>query len=336
MLATLVRAPFDRDGWIFEIKWDGYRAIADVEGGDVALYSRRGEPFELQFPPIYEALKKLRRDVVLDGEIVMLDDAGLPSFQGLQQFTSHGERGGQLVYYLFDLLSLDGQDLRALPLTRRKELLSKLSLPSSRLRVSEHVDRVGVDFFQIMVERNLEGMIAKKGTSPYREGVRSYDWLKIKTRQRQEAVIAGFTKPRGSRQGFGAVILGVYEAEKLVYIGHSGSGFDTRTLLDLHRQLLERTIPKCPFAKRPKTNAPATWVRPELVCEVAFHGWTSDGVMRQPIFMGLRVDKTAQDVHRELPKPTPPAADESASSPKKPGRGGNGEKRDRATRKSRE
>jgi bifunctional non-homologous end joining protein LigD len=299
MLATLVERPFDREGWIFEIKWDGYRAIADVEYGHVELYSRRHEPFNEKFAPIRDALAKFRHDAVLDGEIVVLDDEGKPSFQGLQNYQKSGH--GQLAFYIFDLLSLDGQDLRHLPLVRRKEILRDLPLWGSRLRYCEHIETSGQAFFQALVAQDMEGMIAKKATSPYREGMRSYDWLKIKSRHQQEAVIAGFTKPRGGRVGFGALILGVYEDGALTYIGHTGGGFDTQTLLELHERLKKIATPQCPFTVRPKTNSPATWVRPEMVCEVAFHGWTGDGIMRQPIFLGMRTDKSPTQVHREEP-----------------------------------
>lgn len=300
MLATLVAQPFDRDGWIYEIKWDGYRAIGEVDGDNVFLYSRRQESFAEKFAPIHDALAKLGHNAILDGEVVVLDDDGRPSFQALQNYQKFGQ--GNLVYCIFDLLSLDGQDLRALPLVHRKELLQDLPLPDERLRISDHVEHDGVAFFQAAVEQGLEGIVAKNGKSPYREGMRSYDWLKIKSRQRQEAVIAGFTKPRGSRVGFGSLILGVHEQGRLVFIGHTGTGFDNRTLGDLHQQLIDRAQPECPFAKRPKTNTRPTWVRPELVCEIEFHGWTDDGIMRQPVFLGLRTDKPAGVIVRERPK----------------------------------
>ena len=301
MLATLVAEPFDRDDWLFEVKWDGYRAIAEVEKGRVRLYSRNLLSFAEKFKPVVTSLAQLGHDAVLDGEIVILDAQGLSHFQLLQNYKRTGQ--GILVYYVFDCLYLDGEDLTSLPLRRRKEMLAPILKGFDSLRISEHVERAGIAFFEVARRRGLEGIIAKDAQSPYRLGARSHEWLKIKTRKRQEAVIGGFTEPRGSRRGLGSLVLGVYEDKELVYIGHAGGGFDSRGLLDMRARLdpLEQRI--SPFKTRPRTNAPVHWVKPQLVCEVALQEWTHDGTMRQPIFLGLREDKAPTSVKRELPDP---------------------------------
>jgi bifunctional non-homologous end joining protein LigD len=301
MLATLVDEPFDRPGWIFEPKWDGYRAIAEVTKKGVLLYSRNHNSFQERFEPVVRSLAKLGHEVILDGEVVAVDEAGKSQFQLLQQYQKTGK--GRLVYYVFDILNLDGEDLRQQPLVRRKEILAKVLGNLPHIRLGEHVETKGVAFFRAAAEQNLEGIIAKNGDSPYREGVRGNDWLKIKTHMRQEAVIGGYTAPRGSRTDFGALVLGVYDGDRLVYIGHTGGGFDSQARKEMVAKLEPLVMLECPFEDKPKTNAPAKWVEPRLVCEVSFQEWTADGYMRQPIFVGLREDKPVTDVHRENPKP---------------------------------
>jgi bifunctional non-homologous end joining protein LigD len=303
MLATLVDEPFDRRNWVFEIKWDGYRAIAEIANRKVKLYSRNAISFADKYKPITKALGGLGHDAVLDGEVVVLDERGKPSFQLLQTYQKF--RKGSIVYVVFDLLYLDGVDLRDRPLRERTQMLASLLPESEHLRVSEQIEETGVAFFQAAVEQGLEGIMAKNASSPYIEGARNPTWLKIKTRMRQEAVIGGFTRPRGSRQGFGALVLGVYEGDKLVYVGHSGSGFDERGLVEMRARLDPLIQNACPFVRKPATNMPAQWVKPVLVCEIAFQEWTDDGVMRMPIFVGMRGDKIAQEVHREVPRSEP-------------------------------
>jgi bifunctional non-homologous end joining protein LigD len=301
MLATLADAPFDRAGWLFEVKWDGYRVIGEVRGGQPRLYSRTGLDFAKRFPPVVHGLRTLGHDAVLDGEVVALDAQGRPRFQLLQNYQRTGR--GTLAYYVFDLLYLDGHDLRGLPLARRKALLAAILGDTAVVRVSEHVEGDGVALFRAATEQGLEGVIAKDASSPYREGARSGEWLKIKAQLRQEAVIGGFTAPRGSRTALGALVLGVYEGEDLVYIGHTGGGFDADSLETVRSRLDPLVQADCPFRECPRTNAPARWVRPNLVCEVRFSEWTDDGRMRQPIFLGLREDKPAREVRRETPQP---------------------------------
>jgi bifunctional non-homologous end joining protein LigD len=300
MLATLVDAPFDRRGWLFEVKWDGYRAIADVGRRGVRLYSRTGKPFD-GFAPVVESLRRLGHDAILDGEVVALDDAGRSAFQLLQSYRKTGK--GRLAYYVFDLLRLDGRDLRELPLRHRKKLLAGMLRPLPAVRLSEHVEREGVAFFRAAVEQGLEGVVAKDGAGPYEEGVRSRSWLKIKTRNRQEAVIAGFTEPRGSRTDLGALLLGLYDGDEFTYIGHTGGGLDAAARAALRARLGPLVRKTCPFPRAPRANAPVHWVEPRLVCEVEFQQWTDDGVMRQPVFVGLREDKPPRAVKREEGRP---------------------------------
>jgi bifunctional non-homologous end joining protein LigD len=319
MLATPIAEPFDRPAWLFEIKWDGYRTIAEVERGRVRLYSRNHVSFERKFAPVAGALADLGHDAVFDGEVVVLDDAGRSSFQLLQNYQKTGR--GRLIYYVFDLLHLDGHDLRPLPLVRRKAVLAKLVPGLALVRLSEHVERAGVALYGAAANRGLEGIIAKDGSSPYREGRRGGEWLKIKTVARQEAVIGGFTAPRGRRTGLGALLLGVHKGGDLVYIGHTGGGLNGRELTDLRARLQPLVQRGCPFAVRPKPNAPVTWVEPQLVCEVSFKEWTSDGIMRQPIFVGLREDKPAREVRRENPARPAAVAVAPAERQRRPARG---------------
>jgi len=303
MLATLVAGPFDRNGWYFEVKWDGFRAIAEVEDGKVRLYSRTQLSYEDRFPTIVRTLAGLKHDAVLDGEIVVLDPQGRATFQLLQKYQQTGR--GTLAYVVFDLLYLDGEDLRSQPLRRRKQLLSHILPGKSSVMLSEHLEEQGIEFFRAASRLGLEGIMAKKADSLYHEGKRSRDWLKIKSRQQQDVVIGGFTEPRGTRQAFGALVVGVFEGTKLAYAGHVGGGFDNRTLADVYRRLEPLIQSTCPFSNKPKTNAPVRWVKPALVCEVAFQEWTQDGQMRQPIFLGLREDKPAAAVKRERPSAAP-------------------------------
>jgi bifunctional non-homologous end joining protein LigD len=297
MLATPVKEPFDHPDWIFEVKWDGYRAIAEIRDGDVSLYSRNRISLNKKFFPIVESLRKFRFEAVLDGEIVVVDDQGHPDFQMLQNYQKSGS--GHLLYYVFDLLYCRGHDLTNLPLLRRKELLGK-NLPfDPKIKFSDHISKEGVLFFNVVREKGLEGIIAKHSQSAYRMGRRSRQWLKVKTRLTQEGVIAGFTEPRGGRKYFGSLVLGAYEGNEFIYIGHSGGVFGSKNLKEI-REKLDLLIQKeCPFKVEPKTDTPVTWVKPEVVCEVIFHGWTDEGIMRQPVFLRLREDKAARKVVRE-------------------------------------
>jgi bifunctional non-homologous end joining protein LigD len=303
MLATSTSRPFDRAGWLFEIKWDGYRAITELEAGQVRLYSRNQLSLEDRFAPLLASLQQLGHDAVLDGEVVVLDAAGKPRFQLLQDYTK--SRQGQLVYCVFDVLYLAGHDLRKLPLVRRKEVLKQILPTDPQLVFSDHVEEHGKEFFNLVSQQGLEGMMAKDGSSPYLNGERSAAWLKIKIEQRQEAVIAGFTQPGGGRKHFGSLLLGVHEGKELVYVGHVGTGFNEGRLRDIGQKLEPLVQAGCPFKKKPPANAPVRWVKPELVCEVSFREWTKDEVMRHPVFLRMLEDRPAKSVQRESPDRLP-------------------------------
>lgn len=300
MLCTLVEKPFNQAGWLFEIKWDGYRAIASKKKIELELYSRTGQDFAKKYPPIFEALQKLNHDYILDGEIVVIDRDGQSHFEWLQNWRDDPQ--GTLVYYAFDLLWLDGHDIRTMPLTERKRLLADLLPKESPIRYSDHVATDGEKLFKLMRDQGLEGIVAKKADSPYKEGKRGNDWLKIKTHLRQEVVIGGYTEPKGGRKHIGSLLVGVFDKGDFVYVGHSGGGISDKNLRNLRAQLEKLEQKNCPFATEPVPNGPVHWVKPKLVCEMSFSEWTADRSMRHPKYEGLRPDKLPGQVHRELPQ----------------------------------
>ncbi len=297
MLATLTNESFNDDDWFFEIKLDGYRAVAEIENNNVELYSRNLNSFNKLFSPIVESLKMINHQLILDGEVVVVDEEGKSNFQLLQNYQKTGK--GKLAYFVFDMLYADGHDLRILPLLQRKKLLKKILPEIPNVIYSDHIIGEGVEFFKIAGQKELEGIVAKYKESRYQTGKRSKEWLKIKTKLRQEAVIGGFTKPKGSRKNFGALVLGVYEGKNLRYIGHTGGGFKDIELKDLYDKLKPLERKTSPFKEEPKTNTPVTWVKPELICEVTFSEWTGEGIMRHPIYLGLRKDKDPKQVVEE-------------------------------------
>jgi bifunctional non-homologous end joining protein LigD len=299
MLAELGEKPFDDPDWRYEIKWDGYRIMAQLDKGKVKLISRNGQDYTSKFAPVVAELEQLHVSAVIDGEMVVVDDSGKSHFQMLQNYLR--TQSGDLVYYAFDLPHLDGHDLTGLPLDQRQELLRRVLPQGPHLKLSEAIAGQGLALFKQASALGLEGLIAKRSSSLYRPGKRTSDWLKLKTRHRQEAVIVGWTEPRGGRQYFGTLVLGVYDHGQLIFAGHSGGGFSDADLQDLHHRLLKLEVKACPITPEPKTNEPAHWVKPELVCEVEFTEWTSDGSMRHPVFLGLREDKSARDIVREAP-----------------------------------
>jgi bifunctional non-homologous end joining protein LigD len=313
MLATLTDAPFDDNDWLFEIKWDGYRAVAYVENNKASILSRKNLPFNAKFAPVVNALQELGLNAVLDGEIVAVNEEGKGDFQLLQQWQKTGE--GQLLYYVFDILWLNGRNLMDLPLYERKEILKAILPEHETIRFSDHITGTGKQFYQAATSQGLEGIMAKNAASTYTPKVRTKQWLKIKINQQQEVVIAGFTETRGSRKHFGALVLGVYQNDELVYVGHTGSGFDEAMLATVYNKLKPLITNKLPFAKKPKTNMPCTWVKPKLVCEVKFSEWTKDNILRQPIFLGLREDKDPKEVRREDPVAVDPNAIEEETRP---------------------
>jgi bifunctional non-homologous end joining protein LigD len=305
MLCTLVDQPFNREGWLFEIKWDGYRAIGAKQKNTIDLYSRKLNDFEKKYPPVVEALKSFKHDVVVDGEIVVVDSDGVAHFEWLQNWNRDPQ--GSLRYYLFDILWCDGHDVRGMPLTSRKALLKAVMPSSDILQYSDDLETDGITLFKEMQRRGMEGIVAKRARSAYRENVRGPDWLKAKTNLRQEVVIGGYTEPRGTRQFLGSLLVGVYESGKLQYVGHSGGGIADEQRKLLRDKLVKLERKSSPFETEPKPNAPVHWVKPELVCEMSFSEWTKEGFMRQPKYEGLRADKKATAVHREKATKTMPA-----------------------------
>ncbi len=303
--------------WHCEIKFDGYRAVAVLNRGEVELWSRSHRP--LDYPEVLPHVQALKcRNAVIDGEIVALDLQGRSSFQMLQR-RDLGERP-PIVFYLFDLLHLDGRSLLAEPIEARRALLEKLvRKPGGFLQLSPVFDVEPITFLAKAREQGLEGMILKRKQSPYEAGRRSGAWLKVKNLNEQEFVIGGFTPPRNSRQCFGAILVGHYRRGKLIYAGKVGAGFDARGLRRLHAQFPGLATTECPFANLPLAHRSrfgqgmsasvmrtVSWLRPELVAQIKFAEWTQEGLLRQPVFLGLRRDKAARDVRREAPAPRAP------------------------------
>ena len=305
MLTTLVDEPFDDDDWLFELKWDGYRAIAVIEKDAVTLTSRNGKDLLHQFREMASLPTAFRSiPVVVDGELCVLDAEGRPNFQALQSREKPEARGlkrtkpSPVTFVVFDLIYADGRDLRQRPLEERKRLLEEIIVPERGVLYSKHVIREGKNLFALAEKRGLEGIVGKMRASPYRS-TRAREWVKIKAKKRQEFVIGGWTEPRGSRKGFGALLVGYYEDGELHYAGHVGTGFDEKLLRDLMARLKPLERKTSPFVNTPKSNTPAHWVKPALVCEVAFAEWTRDDNLRQPVFIGLRTDKDPETVVRE-------------------------------------
>jgi bifunctional non-homologous end joining protein LigD len=307
MLATLIDKPFDDEGWSYEIKWDGYRALAYVQKGKVELRSRNNKSFE-KYYPVYDSLKSWPVSAVLDGEIVVLNEKGQSDFGDLQNWRS--EADGSLVYYVFDLLWLEGRDLTGLPLAARRSLLQSIVPDDGIIRYSESFETGGKKFFAEARRLGLEGIMAKRTDSIYSPGMRSREWLKIKTASRQEVVIGGFTRNEDSPRLFSALLVGVFEKDRLRYTGKVGTGFTEKMQREMMQQFKPLIQKKSPFDVEPNVNQPsrfrpnppvakATWLKPVLVGEVAFREMTTDGVMRQPSFQGMREDKDAKEVFRE-------------------------------------
>ncbi|MBA3663229.1 MAG: DNA ligase D [Bacteroidetes bacterium] len=306
MLATLVNKPLEEDqGWFYEVKWDGYRALAFVNKGTVELKSRNNKTFNEKFYPLIQTLKKWKINTIVDGEVVVLNNKGVSDFTALQNWRS--EADGELVFYLFDILWHDGKDLTGLPLSDRKKILKNTIPNSANIRVSESFNIPGKEFFELAKEMKLEGIIAKKEDSAYQPGARSKDWLKIKANKRQEMVIGGYTLNEGSSKPFSSLLVGVFEKDKLVYTGKIGTGFNIKMQDEMLKQFAKLITSKVPFSYIPDINKPsrfrpnppnakAVWLKPKLVCEVSYAELTFDGIMRHPSFAGMRIDKKASDV----------------------------------------
>jgi bifunctional non-homologous end joining protein LigD len=313
MAATLVEGPFDHPGWIFEPKLDGLRVLGRFDGRDLTLLSRNDRPQEAMFPDVAAALRgALAQPAVVDGEVVCFDDRGRTSFRALQQrfhlldpaeIQARAERYPAYIF-LFDLLWLAGRDLTGEPLSERKRLLREAVRWSDRVLWTGFREREGKALFRDACRRGEEGIIGKLLTSPY-VGRRDPAWVKVKCLGRQEFVIGGFTDPQRSRVGLGALLVGYYEGDRLVYAGKVGTGYTREVLLDLRRRLDRLARPRSPFEEgEPPAGPGVHWARPELVAEVAFAEWTQNGLLRQPRFEGLRADKDPRDCRRERPRDT--------------------------------
>jgi bifunctional non-homologous end joining protein LigD len=310
MLATLVDEPFSNPEWIFETKWDGFRSICFVKNSQARFVSRNQIEMTPQYPELAGVGKQIdAKEAILDGEIVALDQDGMPRFQLLQPRVGRKSGlealsgKGKIVYYVFDLLYVDGYDLMKCPLVERKEVLQRILRPASFIKLSEHIEGEGEAFFKQIEKFHLEGMIAKRARSPY-VPKRSSDWLKVKTVQRSEVVIGGYTEPRGARAHFGALVVGLYHDQDLRYVAHVGGGFNQRTLASLYKLMQPLKTKQSPFIDAPKTNEPVQWLKPKLVAEVKFSEWTAERRLRHPVFIGLREDKKAKDCRFEFERDT--------------------------------
>jgi bifunctional non-homologous end joining protein LigD len=298
--------------WLYEAKLDGFRALALKNGKDLKLISRNRQDLSRRFPVILEAMGELEcRKATLDGEIVSLDENGRPSFEALQD--TNGGPGSRVFYYAFDLLNYEGRDLTALPLEHRRLLLAEMlkdTLP--RIRASRCMSGSPIAIIKAVTTHNLEGIVAKRAGSPYEPGQRSGAWVKFKTLKQQEFVIGGYTPPQGTRQAFGALLIGYYEGGQLRYASKVGSGFTIGLLNKLLRKFKPLVRKQCPFVNVPETSSgrwgqgltasemrKCVWLQPKLVCQVGFTEWTEGGHLRHPVFRGMRDDKAVEEVVRE-------------------------------------
>ena len=318
MLATLVDEPFEDKQWLYEIKWDGYRAVTFVQDGKLRFVSRNGNDLTNAYPELHGITANLRAEsAIIDGEIVALDPEGRSSFSLMQQRTGIGEGGRRtgkgntsipVQYYAFDLLYLDGYDLTRVSLEERKHVLAEIIEPSDDLRVSESFDD-GMALFEAARERGLEGIVAKRRSGCYLNN-RSREWLKIKITQRQECVIGGYTDPKGSRENFGSVVLGLYDDKgRLIPVGQAGSGFTAQTNAEMWKKLEKLGTTTSPFFGKPDSSRGLHYVKPELVAEIKFTEWTHEGQsgsvkMRAPVFQGLRTDKSPRECVFDFAKST--------------------------------
>jgi bifunctional non-homologous end joining protein LigD len=294
MLATLVREPFDRQGWVYEEKYDGIRILAYKEGKDVKLLSRNDIDRTKGFPNVVDAIRALKpTTLLLDGELVVFDRKKVSRFQLLQQ----GK--GEAVYAVFDCLYRQGKDLRRQPLSERRAAMDKSLGSPGNLIPSRRLAANGFEAYREAKKRDFEGLVAKDTSSPYYEG-RSTSWLKVKVHQEDEFVIGGFTKPSGARKHFGALLLGAYQGGKLHYVGKVGTGFDEDLLASLLKKFKPLKIDRPPFVD-PLREHDVTYVEPKLVAQISFQEWTADMKLRQPVFLGLRDDKKPTEVL--LPEP---------------------------------
>jgi bifunctional non-homologous end joining protein LigD len=305
MLATLGEGPFSDPNWLFEIKWDGVRALARIEGGNVTLRSRNAVDITQRYPELASLPDAVAaRQAILDGEIAALDARGLSDFQRLQE-RMHVRAPGEslvkqvpVVYFVFDLLYCDGYDLRETPLLERKQLLQRILHASEQVRYSDHQLEKGKELFELAGQNGLEGIVAKRVDSRYVSD-RSASWVKLKITKTVDAVIGGWTASRSTALPLGSLLLGLYEGKKMRFIGHVGSGFDGKKLQELSSTLKKLSTSVCPFDVKPETNEKPSWVKPELVARVKFSGWTQEHSLRHPVFVALREDARPADCQWE-------------------------------------
>ena len=305
-----IAEPFDGPDWLFEIKWDGYRAVAFIDNGKVRLVSRNQNELTPRYPELKDLPEFIKaKSAILDGEVVALDEQGRASFSLMQQrtgFRPGGRRGVSnadvpVLYYAFDLLYLDGYDWRKVALEERKKKLASILVAGDSLRYSDHYEREGKALFEIARQKGLEGILAKKRDSVYQER-RSREWLKIKIRHRIECVIGGYTEPEGSRAHFGSIVLGLYDEQgRLIHVGQAGSGFNQKSLGEIWKMLQKLETKQKPFYGEVEALRKVFWVKPELVAEIEYAEWT-DGAsggsgpkLRAPVFLGLRDDKDPKE-----------------------------------------
>ena len=311
MLATLVDKAFSGPDWLYEVKWDGFRALAYLESGRVQLFSRNQNELTFEFPEMQAISAHLKAEnAIVDGEICALDQEGRPSFSLMQQrsgFTERGEKGAanrsiKIVYYAFDLLYLDGYSLFRVDLEKRKALLCARLATSDTVRYSDHFDD-GLALYEAAKSRGLEGIVAKRRKSCYLQK-RSREWLKMKITKRQECVIGGYTAPRGARENFGSIVLGLYDEKgRLIHVGNAGTGFNQDHAGDLWRRMKKLETDQSPFHGKVETSRRVHFLKPELVAEIKFTEWTHEGKMRAPVFEGLRFDKPPRECVFERPLP---------------------------------
>lgn len=289
MAATLSDQPaFNDVKWIFEIKWDGYRAIAELAGKETRLYSRNGLSFNKAYPKVYNELIKIKHKAIIDGEIVVFKE-GMPSFQAIQNYKS--TQNLPIQYLVFDCLELKGKDLSKLPLIERKEILKTILPENDIIRYCDHVEKDGIAFFEEARKINLEGVIAKRRDSKYFTGKRSKEWLKIKNLNVDDFRIVGWTDPKSSRQYFGALLLAHEVDGQLIYAGEVGTGFTNESLKQLYSKFEPLEVAKCPLDVPVKKEKDYHWIKPKYAAQIQYVEFTDEGHVRHPSFLGLRIDK---------------------------------------------
>ncbi len=296
MLASPAKKIFKDPDWVFELKWDGYRVMANINDGQVDIYSRNGISYNSKFASIKKALEHIPHNCILDGEVIVVNDEGKNDFQKLQKYDSVKTKG-QLQYQVFDLLHLNGMDTIDLPLVQRKSLLPEILEGLDNVLYCDHIEGMGPTLYKRAVEAGMEGVIAKKADSTYVPGYRSENWLKIKDVNTEEAIICGYTDSQTGGNLFGSLILGMYRGDELTYVGNCGSGFSVSEQKKLVKKFEKLATDKNPFEKKlPLKGRKPHWIKPELICEVKFTEWTNSGVMRHPVYKGLRKDKNPEEI----------------------------------------